>query len=85
MQSTIPLMSSASTRLADAGSAEAEGTLQVHAPWTSVRSGAFDVGKQDMSVSIALYALRMEKENGKFYFRLSSPFAHSFNVLTLGW
>ena len=63
MQSTIPLMSSASTRLkADAGSAEAEGTLQVHAPWTSVRSGAFDVGKQDMSVSIALYALRMEKE-----------------------
>jgi len=63
MQSTIPLMSSASTRLkADAGSAEAEGTLRVHAPWTSVRSGAFDVGKQDMSVSIALYALRMEKE-----------------------
>ena len=52
-------MSSASTRLkADAGSAEAEGTLQDLAPRTSVRSDAFDVGKQDMSVSIAL---RMEK------------------------
>ena len=52
-------MSSASTRYkADAGSAEAEGTLQDLAPRTSVRSDAFDVGKQDMSVSIAL---RMEK------------------------
>ena len=40
------------------GSAEAESTLQVHATRTSVRSDAFDVGKQDMSVSIAL---RMEK------------------------
>ena len=49
MQSTIPLMSSTSTRLkADAGSAEAESTLQDHATWTSVGSDAFDVGKQDV-------------------------------------
>ena len=34
-----------STRLkADVGSAEVEGTLQDHVPWTSVRSDAFDVG-----------------------------------------
>ena len=57
------MMSSTSTRLkADAGSAEAESTLQVHATWASVGSDAFDVGKPDMLVSIALHALRMEKE-----------------------
>jgi len=42
------------------GSAEAEGTPQDLAPWTSVRSDAFVVGKQDMSVTIALHA-----ESGK--------------------
>ena len=63
MQSTVPLMSSASTRLkAASGSAEAEGILQVDATWTSVRSDAFDVGKQDMLVSIALHALRWKRK-----------------------
>ena len=44
------------------GSAEAEGTLQDLAPWTSVRSDAFVVGKQDRSVAIALHARKVEKE-----------------------
>ena len=43
-------------------SAEAEGTLQDLVPWTSVRSDAFVVGKQDMSVTIALHARKVEKE-----------------------
>ena len=43
-------------------SAEAEGTLQDLAPRTSVRSDAFVVGKQDMSVIIALHARKVEKE-----------------------
>ena len=52
-----------STRLkADAGSVEAESTLQVHATRTLVRSDVFDVGNLDMLVSIVLHALRMEKE-----------------------
>ena len=52
-----------STRLkADVGSAEVEGTLQDHVPWTSVRSDAFDVGRQDMSVTIAPRAQKVEKE-----------------------
>ena len=43
-------------------SAEAEGTPQDPAPWTSVRSDAFVVGKQDMSVVIVLHARKVEKE-----------------------
>ena len=43
-------------------SAEAEGTLQDLVPWTSVRSDAFVVGKQNMSVPIALHARKVEKE-----------------------
>ena len=43
-------------------SAEAEGTPQDPAPWTLVRSDAFVVGKQDMSVAIALHARKVEKE-----------------------
>ena len=31
-------------------------------PWTSVRSDAFVVGKQDMSVVIVLHARKVEKE-----------------------
>ena len=56
---------------------EAESTLQDLAPRTSVRSDAFDVGKQDMSVSIAL---RMEKVRVFFSVQRRMASARSFNM-----
>ena len=59
-------MSTTSTRLkADAGSAEAESTLQVHATRTLVRSDVFDVGNLDMLVSIALHAMNGKGKGGE--------------------